>query len=75
MRIVTHAAAAAMAIALVCALRSSALASMPADGARAPAIPVLQSVFDGTYGPFDLAKASAGRTVVLYFFPKAFTEG
>jgi len=75
MRILTHAAVAAATVALVCALGSSALASMPADGARAPAIPVLQSVFDGGYEPFDLAKASAGRTVVLYFFPKAFTEG
>ena len=75
MKVLAHAASGATTLALMCALGSSALASMPADGARAPVIPVLQSVSDGTYESFDLAKASAGRTVVLYFFPKAFTEG
>lgn len=48
---------------------------MPSDGAPAPAVPPLQSVLGGTYEPFDLKAASTGRTVVLYFFPKAFTEG
>jgi len=60
---------------LVLATASGARAAMPGDGAPAPAIPTLQSVVAGTYQPFDLKAASTGKTVVLYFFPKAFTEG
>lgn len=60
---------------LVLAARTAASAAMPSDGAPAPAIPTLQSVAGGTYEPFDLKAASTGKTVVLYFFPKAFTEG
>jgi hypothetical protein len=50
-------------------------ADMPQDGAAAPSVPVLQSVFGGADEPFDLKTASTGKTIVLYFFPKAFTEG
>ncbi|HME82892.1 MAG TPA: hypothetical protein VKF82_12580 [Candidatus Eremiobacteraceae bacterium] len=48
---------------------------MPQDGAAAPSVPVLQSVIDGGFEPFDLKTASTGTTIVLYFFPQAFTEG
>jgi len=50
-------------------------ADMPQDGAAAPSLPVLQSVIGGADEPFDLKAASTGTTIVLYFFPKAFTEG
>ena len=53
----------------------AAHAAMPADGSPAPAVPTLQSVIAGKYEPFDLKTASAGKTIVLYFFPQAFTEG
>lgn len=64
-----------LAPALAVELASAVSAAMPQDGAATPAVPVLQSVVDGGYQPFDLAVASRGTTVVLYFFPKAFTEG
>ena len=54
---------------------AAARAAMPQDGTPAPAVPTLQSVIGGNYEPFDLKTASTGKTVVLYFFPKAFTEG
>lgn len=54
---------------------SGAQAAMPSDGSPAPAVPPLQSVLDGKYETFDLKMASTGHIVVLYFFPKAFTEG
>lgn len=60
---------------LVLAAGTGARAAMPSDGSPAPAVPPLQSVVGGTYEPFDLKAASTGKTVVLYFFPKAFTEG
>lgn len=53
----------------------AAQAAMPADGAPAPAVPPLESVLGGKYETFDLKAASTGHTIVLYFFPKAFTEG
>jgi hypothetical protein len=52
-----------------------ARAAMPSDGSPVPAVPPLQSVLGGKYETFDLKAASTGHTVVLYFFPKAFTEG
>jgi hypothetical protein len=54
---------------------NGARAAMPSDGSPAPAVPPLQSVVGGKYESFDLKAASTGHTVVLYFFPKAFTEG
>jgi hypothetical protein len=60
---------------LVLAAGSGARAAMPSDGSPAPTVPPLQSVLGGEYGSFDLKAASTGHTVVLYFFPKAFTEG
>lgn len=59
---------------LVLAAASTARAAMPSDGSPAPAVPSLQSVIGGDYEPFDLKAASTGTTVVLYFFPKAFTQ-
>jgi len=50
-------------------------AAMPADGSPTPSVPTLQSVLGGKYEPFNLKAASKGKTVVLYFFPQAFTEG
>lgn len=70
-----HLLSVALALALGCGLASPAQAAMPADGAPAPPIPVLQSVIGGEYQAFDLAAASSGKTLVLYFFPEAFTEG
>lgn len=54
---------------------SAARAAMPSDGSPAPTVPPLESVVGGMYVTFDLKAASTGQTVVLYFFPKAFTEG
>jgi Flp pilus assembly protein TadD len=48
--------------------------AMLQDGATVPAVPTLQSVIGGTETPFDLKQASSGTTLVLYFFPKAFTS-
>jgi len=62
-------------LSLVLASGTKASAAMPGDGSPAPSVPPLQSVLGGTYEPFDLKAASTGKTVVLYFFPKAFTEG
>ncbi|MBV8171307.1 MAG: hypothetical protein JO219_05175 [Candidatus Eremiobacteraeota bacterium] len=56
------------------AARASAAQAMLEDGAAVPAVPALQSVFDGNDTPFDLKQASAGTTLVLYFFPQAFTS-
>ena len=64
----------ACAMTLLAAASLPALASMPEAGSDSPAIPVLQSVDDGSYQPFDLKTASAGKAVVLYFFPQAFTS-
>jgi len=64
----------AFAVTLLAAASLPALASMPEAGADAPAIPVLQSVADGSYQAFDLKVASTGKAVVLYFFPQAFTS-
>jgi hypothetical protein len=61
--------------ALLLGAGTGARAAMPSDGSPAPAVPPLQSVLGGSYEPFDLKAASTGHTVVLYFFPKAFTEG
>ncbi|HZV80133.1 MAG TPA: hypothetical protein VFF60_11050 [Candidatus Binatus sp.] len=48
--------------------------AMLQDGATVPSVPTLQSVIGGSEAPFDLKQASSGRTLVLYFFPKAFTS-
>ena len=53
---------------------AAAGAPMLQDGTTVPPVPVLQSVAGGEYEPFDLKAASSGKTLVLYFFPKAFTE-
>ena len=45
-----------------------------AVGSKAPAV-VGKSVYAGKIEDFDMAKALASSAVVLYFFPKAFTEG
>jgi hypothetical protein len=55
-------------------VRAAAEAPMLQDGATVPAVPVLQSIAGGNAEPFDLKAASTGKTLVLYFFPKAFTE-
>ena len=68
-------AAGAFAATLVLIGATAARSAMPADGSPAPAVPALQSVLAGKYEPFDLKAASTGKTVVLYFFPQAFTEG
>lgn len=47
---------------------------MLAVGATAPAVNGA-STFDGKIEQFDLSKALSNGAVVLYFFPKAFTEG
>lgn len=55
--------------------RAAQQAPMLQDGAAVPEVPVLQSVIGNNPEPFDLKTASTGKTLVLYFFPKAFTEG
>ena len=47
---------------------------MVAVGSKAPAV-VGKSVYDGKIDDFDVSKALTTSAVVLYFFPKAFTEG
>jgi hypothetical protein len=64
-----------VALVLLLGAGTGARAAMPSDGSPAPAVPPLQSVLGGKYEPFDLKAASTGKMVVLYFFPKAFTEG
>ena len=54
-------------------LPAAALAELP-RGARAPQI-VTQGALAGKPFKFDLAKALKKGPVVLYFFPKAFTQG
>ena len=49
-------------------------AAMPSDGSPAPSVPPLQSVIGGNYEQYDLKADSTGKTVVLYFFPQAFTS-
>ena len=61
------------------ALLASLLASAPAhaalpEGARAPAI-TTQGALAGRSFTFDLGRALRQGPVVLYFFPKAFTQG
>jgi cytochrome oxidase Cu insertion factor (SCO1/SenC/PrrC family) len=68
-------AATALAALFTVAGAAASRAAMPADGSPAPAVPTLQSVLAGNYEPFDLKAASTGKTIVLYFFPQAFTEG
>jgi hypothetical protein len=53
---------------------SSPTPQAPGPGAKAP-VTVLQSVVGGNVEAYDLQAAAAKRPVVLYFFPKAFTEG
>jgi hypothetical protein len=48
--------------------------AMAAAGSKAPAV-AGKSVYDGKIEDFDMTKALASGAVVLYFFPKAFTEG
>ncbi|MGE3692436.1 MAG: peroxiredoxin [Novosphingobium sp.] len=62
---------AAAALALVAP--SLALAALP-QGARAPQI-VTQGAMDGKAFTFDLRRALRNGPVVLYFYPKAFTQG
>lgn len=75
MRRISGLALAASAVLVIGGLVPPAAASMPADGSTAPALAVLKSVLGGQPEPFDLAKASTGKVVVLYFFPQAFSEG
>jgi hypothetical protein len=75
MNIPRRAASTALIVLALTAAHGAVVAAMPADGAQAPEIPVLQSVLGGAYGPFDLKAASTGTTIVLYFFPEAFTSG
>ncbi len=63
------AAAALMALASPAALN----AALP-QGARAPQI-VTQGALDGKAFTFDLRRALRNGPVVLYFYPKAFTQG
>lgn len=63
----------------ILALASLALASVPATaalqkGAKAPAV-VTQGALAGKAYTFDLQKALKKGSVVLYFFPAAFTPG
>ncbi len=44
------------------------------EGAAAPAL-TTQGALAGKVLPFDLARALANGPVVLYFYPKAFTQG
>ena len=48
--------------------------AMLAAGTKAPAV-VGKSVYAGKIEDFDMSKALESGAVVLYFFPKAFTEG
>lgn len=75
MNIFWRVAAAALLVLALAGTHGVAVAAMPADGAAAPEIPVLQSVLGGAYQPFDLKAASKGKTIILYFFPEAFTSG
>jgi hypothetical protein len=56
------------------AARAADAPAMVAVGSKAPAV-VGKSVFAGKIEDFDMSKALASGAVVLYFFPKAFTEG
>jgi len=64
----------AAAVLLLSAQAIRADEAMLQDGATVPSVPTLQSVVGGTETPFDLKQASSGTTLVLYFFPKAFTS-
>ena len=75
MNIFWRVAAAALLVLALTGAHGAAVSAMPADGTAVPEIPLLQSVLGGAYGPFDLKAASTGKTIVLYFFPKAFTSG
>jgi hypothetical protein len=67
-------AAIGMAAAIHGAARAADTASMAAAGSKAPPV-VGKSVYAGKIEDFDMSKALASGAVVLYFFPKAFTEG
>jgi hypothetical protein len=73
-----NAAAIAAAIAMISGMHGTARAAdaqtMVAAGSKAPAV-VGKSVYDGKIDDFDMSKALATGAIVLYFFPKAFTEG
>ena len=58
---------------LALALPSASHAALP-QGARAPQI-VTQGALDGKPFSFDLRRALRNGPVVLYFYPKAFTQG
>ncbi|GAA0279870.1 peroxiredoxin [Alteraurantiacibacter aestuarii] len=64
--------ASALALALA-GLAVPAMAALP-DGARAPAIRTTGALAGQTFS-FDLARALEDGPVVLYFFPRAFTQG
>ena len=73
-----NAAAIIAAIGMVSGIQGAARAAdaqtMVAVGSKAPAV-VGKSVYDGKIDDFDVSKALTTSAVVLYFFPKAFTEG
>jgi peroxiredoxin len=63
----------ALAILAVTALPGTALANLPV-GAKAPEF-VTQGALAGKDVPLDLRRALSKGPVVLYFYPKAFTQG
>ena len=65
--------AAAVAIVAAATLPGAASAQLP-QGAKAPTF-TTQGALAGKSFTFDLAKALKKGPVVLYFFPKAFTQG
>lgn len=60
-------------IALAALAVTPAIAALAA-GAKAPPL-VTKGALAGKEVPFDLAKSAKKQPVVLYFFPKAFTQG
>jgi peroxiredoxin Q/BCP len=67
-------AAIGMALGMHSAARAADTPAMLAVGTKAPAV-VGKSVYAGKIEDFDMSKALASGAIVLYFFPKAFTEG